>query len=79
MALRFFVFLVFLGGHSSLRLERRHRLAQVMVTAGGNQAFAMVALALLDPGDTVLLVRPKWWLLCVKGIHFMPSWPYQKN
>lgn len=28
-----------------------------MVTAGGNQAFAMVALALLDPGDRVLLVR----------------------
>ena len=27
-----------------------------MVTAGGNQAFAMVALALLDPGDRVLLV-----------------------
>lgn len=31
---------------------------QVMITAGGNQAFAMVALALLDPGDRVLLVRP---------------------
>lgn len=31
---------------------------QVMVTSGGNQAFAMVALALLDPGDRVLLVRP---------------------
>lgn len=30
--------------------------SQVMVTAGGNQAFAMVALALLDPGDTALLV-----------------------
>lgn len=30
---------------------------QVMVTAGGNQAFAMVALSLLDPGDRVLLVR----------------------
>ena len=30
---------------------------QVLVTAGGNQAFAMVALALLDPGDRVLLVR----------------------
>lgn len=27
-----------------------------MVTAGGNQAFAMVALALLDAGDRVLLV-----------------------
>lgn len=38
--------------------HRRHRL-QVMVTAGGNQAFAMVALAVLDPGDRVLLVRPK--------------------
>ncbi|CAM9681000.1 unnamed protein product, partial [Hapterophycus canaliculatus] len=31
---------------------------EVMITAGGNQAFAMVALALLDPGDRVLLVRP---------------------
>ncbi|CAM9145435.1 unnamed protein product [Discosporangium mesarthrocarpum] len=31
---------------------------QVMVTAGGNQAFAMVALALLDPGDRALLVKP---------------------
>lgn len=29
---------------------------QVMVTGGGNQAFAMVALALLDPGDRVVLV-----------------------
>ncbi|CAM9232827.1 unnamed protein product [Scytosiphon promiscuus] len=31
---------------------------EVMITAGGNQAFAMVALALVDPGDRVLLVRP---------------------
>ncbi|CAM9232903.1 unnamed protein product [Scytosiphon promiscuus] len=31
---------------------------EVMITAGGNQAFAMVSLALLDPGDRVLLVRP---------------------
>ncbi|CAM9274427.1 unnamed protein product [Ectocarpus fasciculatus] len=31
---------------------------EVMVTSGGNQAFAMVALALLDPGDRVLLARP---------------------
>lgn len=30
--------------------------AQIMVTAGANQAFAMVALAVLDPGDRVLLV-----------------------
>ncbi|CAM9441239.1 unnamed protein product [Sphacelaria rigidula] len=31
---------------------------EVMVTAGGNQAFSMVAMALLDPGDRALLVRP---------------------
>lgn len=37
-----------------------------MVTAGGNQAFAMVALALLDPGDRVLLVRIEFvsWCCC---------------
>lgn len=40
---------------------------QVMITAGGNQAFAMVALALLDPGDRVLLVRnsaPNTFVFC---------------
>ncbi|CAM9658966.1 unnamed protein product, partial [Choristocarpus tenellus] len=31
---------------------------EVMITAGGNQAFAMVALALLDPGDRVILMKP---------------------
>eukprot|EP00752_Nemacystus_decipiens_P009923 g8852.t1 len=55
-------------GESSLRdalvkkLEKENGLdmsgQEVMITAGGNQAFAMVALALLDPGDRVLLARP---------------------
>lgn len=39
-------------------LRSHHHTLQIMITAGGNQAFAMVALALLDPGDRVLLVRP---------------------
>lgn len=30
---------------------------EVMITAGGNQAFVNVALALFDPGDPVLVVR----------------------
>lgn len=67
MFLRSVIFSFCDGAHplffSSLLLTSSPRL-QVMVTAGGNQAFAMVALAVLDPGDRVLLVRPKlWWVL----------------
>ena len=34
---------------------------EVMVTAGGNQAFVNVALSLVDPGDTVLVLKPYYF------------------
>mmetsp|Transcript_29176 Transcript_29176/g.38366 ORF Transcript_29176/g.38366 Transcript_29176/m.38366 type:complete len:420 (-) Transcript_29176:238-1497(-) len=55
-------------GDSSLRAALADKLAQsnglnlagqeIMVTAGGNQAFVNVALALCDPGDKVVVVKP---------------------
>ena len=47
------------------KLEEENKLnlkdMEVMITAGGNQAFVNVALTLIDPGDTVLVLRPYYF------------------
>lgn len=46
-----------LRDENNLRVGTEHG-ARVMVTAGGNQAFFNVALAILDPGDEVIMPAP---------------------
>jgi aspartate/methionine/tyrosine aminotransferase len=47
------------------KLERESKLdlrrQRVMVTAGGNQAFSHMALALCDPGDEAVLLAPYYF------------------
>lgn len=46
------------------KMQRDHNLSygvdEVLVTAGGKQAFFNMALALLDPGDEVIIPAPYW-------------------
>jgi len=48
---------------------------EVIITAGGNQAFALAAMTLLDPGDEVLLPEPHFvnHEMMLRGVGAMPK------
>ena len=49
-----------LAGENGVQVGPEHG-ARLMVTAGGNQAFFNVALAILDPGDEVIMPAPYYF------------------